>query len=38
MVDQMVYWTAILCIAIAICMARELINSVRDYGKANENN
>ena len=27
MIDEMVYWTAILCIAIPICMARELIDS-----------
>ena len=29
--DDMVYWVAILCVSIVVCMARELIDSWRDY-------
>ncbi len=32
MVDDVVYWVAILCVSIIVCMVIELIDSVRNYG------
>jgi hypothetical protein len=36
MIDLIGDWVLVLCVALVICMSRELIDSVRNYGKANE--